>query len=100
MNIFRTRPSGRVTNQRVLAVEDGQVLCPRRGVADIEGCWVCPAYLGMSGETMDGVICSTQTRRHAIQAGLEHRLGRHAVGPSGRALTRDSSALGRQGEMR
>jgi hypothetical protein len=60
MNIFRTRPSRRLTNQRVLAVEDGQVLCPRRGVVDIEGCWVCPAYLGMSGEAMDGVVCSTR----------------------------------------
>jgi hypothetical protein len=60
MNIFRTRPSGRATNRRVLAVEGGQVLCPRRGVVDIEGCWACPAYLGMTGETMDGVVCSTR----------------------------------------
>jgi hypothetical protein len=59
MKLTLSRPSGRPSNQRVLAVEGGQVLCPRRGVVDIEGCWVCPAYQGMSGP-MDTVVCSTK----------------------------------------
>lgn len=60
MKLTLSRSSGRPSSQRVLAVEGGQVLCPRRGVVDIEGCWVCPAYQGMSGGPMGGVLCSTK----------------------------------------
>jgi hypothetical protein len=60
MKLIHIRSSGRPKHQRVLAVEGGQVRCPRRGAVDIEGCWVCPAYLGMSGGPMDGVVCSTK----------------------------------------
>jgi hypothetical protein len=59
MKLILSRLAGRPSHQRVLAVEGGQVLCPRRGVVDIEGCWVCPAYQGMSGP-MDSVVCSTK----------------------------------------
>lgn len=43
---------------RTLAVEDGEVVCPRQGVVDLELCWVCPAYGGLSGDRMQGVICT------------------------------------------
>jgi hypothetical protein len=33
---------------RTLAVEDGEVVCPRQGAVDLELCWVCPAYGGLS----------------------------------------------------
>jgi predicted RNA-binding Zn-ribbon protein involved in translation (DUF1610 family) len=28
-------------DERVLAVEAGRVICPRRGSVDIERCWTC-----------------------------------------------------------
>ena len=44
------------SEHRVLAVEAGQVVCPRLGVVDIERCWVCPAYDGLSAGRMEGVV--------------------------------------------
>ena len=57
---FIRNPRGRPTHQRVLTVEGGRVMCPRRGVVDIEGCWACPAYEGVSGGSMDDLACSTK----------------------------------------
>ena len=42
---------------RILAVEAGQVVCPRRGIVDLERCWVCPAYDGLSAGRIEGVVC-------------------------------------------
>ena len=41
----------------VLAVEAGRVMCPRQGVVDIEQCWMCPAYAGLSETYAEGVVC-------------------------------------------
>jgi hypothetical protein len=46
---------------RVLAVEGGQVICPRRGIVDLELCWGCPAYRGLSTGHREGVICGTES---------------------------------------
>jgi len=48
--------------ERVLAVESGQVMCPRQGVVDIERCWMCPAYGGMSEAHDEGVVCTADLR--------------------------------------
>ncbi len=45
------------SRDRILAVEDGQLMCPRRGLVDIERCWVCPAYDGLSAGHSEGVVC-------------------------------------------
>jgi hypothetical protein len=47
----------RSTDQRILAVEAGQVVCPRRGIVDLERCWNCPDYDGLSGGRIEGVVC-------------------------------------------
>jgi hypothetical protein len=60
MKLIHNRTSSRPSHQRVLAVEAGQVMCPRRGVVDIEDCWVCPAYQGMGGGPLEGLVCSTR----------------------------------------
>lgn len=44
-------------NERTLAVEAGQVVCPNRGVVDIEDCWICPAYRGLSTGPIEGLLC-------------------------------------------
>ena len=44
MNVRRDSRSR--TRARILSVEAGQVVCPRRGIVDIELCWACPAYDG------------------------------------------------------
>ena len=50
----------RPPRERVLAVEGGQVVCPRRGMVDLEMCWVCPAYRGLTTGPREGVICGTE----------------------------------------
>ena len=42
---------------RVLTIEAGQVVCPRRGVVDLELCWMCPAYRGLSAGRVEGLVC-------------------------------------------
>ena len=42
---------------RILEVEAGQVVCPRQGIVDMERCWVCPAYDGLSAGRIEGVVC-------------------------------------------
>jgi len=60
----RTRPS----RERVLAVEEGQVVCPRRGIVDLELCWTCPAYQGLTTTAREGVICATEPAFMSIAA--------------------------------
>jgi hypothetical protein len=47
------------SRDRTLAVEDGEVVCPRQGIVDLELCWVCPAYGGLSEGRVQGIICTT-----------------------------------------
>jgi hypothetical protein len=49
--------SGRSGEDRVLSVEAGQVMCPRQGIVDVERCWICPAYGGLSTGRIEGVVC-------------------------------------------
>ena len=52
----------------VLAVEAGQVVCPRRGVVDLESCWMCPAYGGLTAAASEGVICGMEPAFLSIAA--------------------------------
>jgi hypothetical protein len=45
------------SQHRILEVEAGQVVCPRQGIVDVERCWVCPAYDGLSAGRIEGVVC-------------------------------------------
>lgn len=53
-------PRARPPRERVLAIEAGQVVCPRRGIVDLERCWVCPAYRGLTTGRREGLICGTE----------------------------------------
>lgn len=55
-NSHRMRPP----RERVLAVESGQVVCPRRGIVDLEMCWICPAYGGLTAGPREGVVCGAE----------------------------------------
>ena len=57
MKIWNLRQR-KTTDQRVLTSEAGQVVCPNRGVMDVEDCWVCPAYRGLSTGPTEGLVCS------------------------------------------
>ena len=46
---------------RTLAIEAGQVVCHRRGIVDIEECWSCSAYRGLSSGRIEGLICRADT---------------------------------------
>jgi len=50
----------------VIAVESGQVMCLRQGIVDIERCWMCPTYGGMSEAHDEGVVCKTTLRDQAF----------------------------------
>ena len=50
----------RPPRERVLAVEEGHVVCPRRGIVDLTLCWGCPAYRGLTTGPREGVICGTE----------------------------------------
>ena len=52
----RTKPWRLDSMERVLPVEAGQVVCPRRGVVDIEACWMCPDYRGLADGRSESVI--------------------------------------------
>jgi hypothetical protein len=43
--------------ERALRIDEGRVVCPRRGVVDIARCWRCPDYRGMSAGRVEGLIC-------------------------------------------
>ena len=58
MDFIRHRHA-RPRNERVLGIEAGQVVCPRRGIVDIEDCWTCPAYHGLSTGHIEGLVCAT-----------------------------------------
>ena len=45
------------SQHRILEVHDGRVVCPRQGSVDLGRCWVCPAYDGLSGGRLEGVVC-------------------------------------------
>ena len=45
-------------DERVLAVEAGQVVCPRRGIVDLEDCLVCRSYRGFRDGHIEGLVCA------------------------------------------
>lgn len=47
-------------HERTLAIEAGQVVCQRRGIVDIEDCWTCPSYRGLSSGHIEGLICGAE----------------------------------------
>jgi len=46
--------------ERTLAIEAGKVLCPRGVIVDIETCWICPSYRGLSSDRIEGLICRAE----------------------------------------
>ena len=56
------------SSERALRVERGRVMCPRRGAVDIEGCWVCREYQGMSDGHVESLICGLS--EEAVASGL------------------------------
>ena len=55
------------SHDRTLPVEAGQVVCPRRGLIDIEVCWACPAYDGLSTGRFEGVVCRVSLAPESIE---------------------------------
>lgn len=58
MDLHRIRRPARSSNERVLNIEAGQVMCPRLGNIDIEDCWTCPAFGGSGGASDVELVCS------------------------------------------
>ena len=56
------------SQHRILEVQDGHVVCPRQGTVDLEQCWVCPAYDGLSGGRLEGVVCKANPTELTVSA--------------------------------
>ncbi len=56
----------RVDTGLILAVEAGRVVCPRQGSVDLESCWACPDYDGLSGNRAEGVVCKADLEDVAV----------------------------------
>jgi hypothetical protein len=41
-----------------LGVEAGQVVCPGRGIVDIERCFTCNSYQGMPADGPERLVCA------------------------------------------
>jgi hypothetical protein len=69
----RIHQGRRDRSERSLRVEAGQVVCPRRGLLDIEDCWSCPQYRGLADGQVESLICgvSNEWLASAIWA-LDH----------------------------
>jgi hypothetical protein len=50
---------GRQTNsdEHVLPVAAGHVVCPRRGVCDLEVCFLCPHFRGFQEGVTEDLVC-------------------------------------------
>ena len=48
-------------DEQVLVVEDGRVACPRRGVIDLELCFICPRFRGFHQGITEGLVCSYES---------------------------------------
>jgi hypothetical protein len=53
----RTYSGCRGPAERALRVEAGTVVCPRRGPVDIQDCWMCPEYRGLSDGRVESLLC-------------------------------------------
>ena len=45
-----------------LAVESGQVACPRRGMVDMEACFRCRDYAGFESGPLERLVCGASRR--------------------------------------
>ena len=83
----RTNPWRLDPMERALRVEAGQVVCPRRGLVDIEACWMCPDYRGLTDGRSESVVCGlTEEALASAVWALDH--GHQA----GRAESDDASS--------
>lgn len=46
------------SDEQVLAINHGRVVCPRRGMIDLELCFLCPRFRGFQEGTTEGLVCS------------------------------------------
>jgi hypothetical protein len=44
-------------SELALRIEGGKVSCPRRGIIDIEDCWVCREYGGLADGRVESLVC-------------------------------------------
>jgi hypothetical protein len=56
-----TTRDGSDGTRRSLEIEGGQVVCPRRGIVDIERCWTCRDYRGLGTGRTEGLLCAAST---------------------------------------
>lgn len=69
-------------HERILAIEAGQVVCQRRGIVDIEDCWTCPSYQGLSSGRIEGLLCGAEG--FELPGAVESRVGPFSDGAAGR----------------
>jgi hypothetical protein len=51
----------RNAHEQVLVVDEGQVSCPRRGIIDLELCFLCPRFRGFHEGITEGLVCGYES---------------------------------------
>jgi hypothetical protein len=51
----------RNAHEQVLVVDEGQVACPRRGIIDLELCFLCPRFRGFHEGITEGLVCGYES---------------------------------------
>lgn len=57
INVFLRILLPRSNRTLSLPTEAGQVVCPRRGIIDMEHCFACSAFLGPATADPDTIVC-------------------------------------------
>ena len=48
-------------HEQLLAVDEGLVSCPSRGVIDLELCFICPRFRGFHEGITEGLVCGYES---------------------------------------
>jgi hypothetical protein len=54
----RRRARSNASHEQVLVVDEGQVVCPRRGTVDLELCFLCSRFRGFHEGITEGLVCA------------------------------------------
>jgi len=46
------------SDEQVLVIDHGRVVCPRRGMIDLELCFLCPRFRGFQEGITESLVCS------------------------------------------
>jgi hypothetical protein len=74
------------SDEQVLAIDHGRVVCPHRGMIDLELCFLCLRFRGFQEGITEGLVCSHEAVLGIPDLDLDLDLETHALAESGRPV--------------